>query len=170
MPQPMVALAPQPDLEYGFARDLFTLWSTDCRNCVILPQRCSAGTLAHEILNSPRRYVKLEIRQRIELEGGELSRYLEQQQELAERKEIQSDSESSDEGVEMGVGRRKHTKALVPQAPTFFKELRKTHPMFPAPVEQRLKCGEYGQIINPEEYIPIVDTFNECKREIATTL
>ena len=46
-------LASQPDLECGFARDLFIQWAENDKNSIILTTRTSPGTLARELIDKP---------------------------------------------------------------------------------------------------------------------
>ena len=45
-----VVLASMPDMECGFARDLFLQWCTNPKNSVILTSRSSPGTLARQLI------------------------------------------------------------------------------------------------------------------------
>ncbi len=48
-----VVLASQPDLECGFARDLFIQWVENDKNSIILTTRTCPGTLARELIDKP---------------------------------------------------------------------------------------------------------------------
>ncbi|CAF4868803.1 unnamed protein product, partial [Rotaria magnacalcarata] len=48
-----VVLASQPDLESGFARDLFIQWVENDKNSIILTTRTCPGTLARELIDKP---------------------------------------------------------------------------------------------------------------------
>jgi cleavage and polyadenylation specificity factor subunit 2 len=50
---PKVVLASQPDLECGFARDLFIQWVENDKNSIILTTRTCPGTLARELIDKP---------------------------------------------------------------------------------------------------------------------
>lgn len=179
LPQPIAVLATQPDLESGFARDLFTLWSTNPNNFIIFTQRPSPGTLGYEVSqlisipeNVPR-LLQVEIWQRIELQGEELEEYKKKEEEkkqlaLIESQKALSISDSDEESVKEKAPKSKSSKAVVAQEPSkhdlmmtdnrekgtiFFKQARKTYPMFPAPVERKIKVDDYGEEINPEDYI-----------------
>ncbi|XP_054168698.1 cleavage and polyadenylation specificity factor subunit 2-like [Oppia nitens] len=106
IPEPRVVLASQPDLECGFSRDLFYNLATNPKNCIILTQRCSSYTLAHQLMNNLKdeRLITLEIKQRIPLKGSELEEYR-RQESLKKSKLIdtidasvegESDSDSDD--------------------------------------------------------------------------
>lgn len=79
--QPRVVLASQPDLESGFARELFIEWCNNPRNSIILTQRSPSNTLAYQIINHPQKHITIGIKQRIPLEGLELEEYLWKQKE-----------------------------------------------------------------------------------------
>ncbi|XP_015781922.1 cleavage and polyadenylation specificity factor subunit 2 [Tetranychus urticae] len=94
--EPRVVLASQPDLESGFARELFVQWCTNPRNSIILTQRSPPGTLAHQLMNSSQKLITLIIKQRIPLEGLELEEYKreKQQKQLLNAKKDVSDSDT----------------------------------------------------------------------------
>ena len=70
-------LASWPDLECGFARDLFALWCSDSRNSIVLTSRAGAGTLGRKLLDQPAlKTVTLELKQRVKLEGKILFVYI----------------------------------------------------------------------------------------------
>lgn len=48
-----VVLASQPDLESGFARDLFIQWVENDKNSIILTTRTCPGTLARQLIDNP---------------------------------------------------------------------------------------------------------------------
>lgn len=173
--QPITVLATQPDLESGFARDLFALWSTDPKNSIIFTQRPGLNTLGYQVLNSPTRLIEVEIWQRIELQGEELEEYKKKEEEKKQQALIESqkaltinDNDSDDDSIQdksilstssrpiasvpkpskhdlmMNDGREKGT--------VFFKQARKTYPMFPMPPERKIKIDDYGEEIDPENY------------------
>lgn len=82
IPGPRVVLASFTDLETGFARDLFVMWSQDHRNSLILTSRTSPGTLARILIEDPSpKVMEMEIKQRVRLEGFELEEHYRQQRE-----------------------------------------------------------------------------------------
>ncbi|RWS25149.1 cleavage and polyadenylation specificity factor subunit 2-like protein [Leptotrombidium deliense] len=183
--EPRVVLASQPDLECGFARELFIEWAKNPKNSVILTQRCSPDTLANKLMqmnNNSMRLITLEIKERLPLQGLELEEYRRQQKLKTSTKPNQkaTDSDSdSDENVESddetmqtngstsnvknsaanvaGSGQVKHD-LMMPKSEgkvkggSFFKQAKKSYPMFPAP-EQKMKWDDYGEIINPEDFM-----------------
>lgn len=180
LPQPITVLATQPDLESGFARDLFTLWSTDPKNCIIFTQRPSPGTLGYQVLRNNSPYLDVEIWQRIELQGEELEEYKRQEEEKKQQALIEcqkkltiTDSDSEDESLDEHStsktgSRRESIRSTVAHQPSkhdlmmnderergtvFFKQARKTYPMFPMPAERKIKFDDYGEEIVPEDYI-----------------
>jgi len=174
LPQPITVLATQPDLESGFARDLFLLWSTDPRNSIIFTQRPGANTLGFQALNSKTRMIEVEIWQRIELTGEELEEYKKKDEEKKHLALIESqkalaitDGESEDEVVE-DKPEKMSTAVAISKKPSkhdlmmsdsrekgavFFKQARKTYPMFPAPPERKVRVDDYGEEINPDDYV-----------------
>ena len=65
-----VVLSSMPDLECGFARDLFALWCSDPRNSIVLTSRPGQGTLGRRLCDQPSlKSVTLELKQRVKLEG-----------------------------------------------------------------------------------------------------
>lgn len=174
LPQPITVLATQPDLESGFAKDLFALWSQDPRNSIIFTQRPSPGTLGHQVLNTPSRVIQVEIWQRIELIGDELEEYMKKEEEKRQLELIESqkalaitDNDSDIESLDEDPA---HAKKIIAHKPSkhdlmmtdehqrgtvFFKQARKTFPMFPAPEEHKLKFDDYGEEIDPQDYVLI---------------
>ena len=74
---PKVVLATQPDLQSGFAKDLFVQWCQDPKNCVIFTQRTGQGTLARLLIDRPEtKAVAIDVKKRVPLEGAELDQYL----------------------------------------------------------------------------------------------
>ena len=74
---PKVVLATQPDLQSGFAKDLFVQWCQDPKNCVIFTQRTGQGTLARLLIDRPEtKAVAIDVKKRVPLEGAELEQYL----------------------------------------------------------------------------------------------
>lgn len=172
LPQPIAVLATQPDLESGFARDLFAIWCSNPKNSIIFTQRPAVDTLGYQVLNSRTRQIEMEIWQRIELEDEELEEYLRKEEEKKQQALIESqqalainDSDNDEEMVEetpVKVQRAimhkpsKHDLMMIDEverASAFFKQARKTYPMFPAPPDRRIKFDDYGEEINPEDYM-----------------
>ena len=52
VPAPKVVLASMPDMECGFARDLFLQWCSNPKNSVILTSRSSPGTLGRDLITN----------------------------------------------------------------------------------------------------------------------
>jgi hypothetical protein len=79
IPQPMAVLASMPDLEAGFARELFAHWAPSNKNLVVLVDRGLPGTLAHDLAKactSPQvllpRSIPMRLSKRVTLTGEEL--------------------------------------------------------------------------------------------------
>jgi cleavage and polyadenylation specificity factor subunit 2 len=78
-----VILASTPDLEFGYARELFMQWCQDKKNCVILTTRPGPGTLGRFLIENPQPgIIELEVRKKVELKGRELEDYYRQQREM----------------------------------------------------------------------------------------
>ena len=119
IPGSKVVLTSWPDLECGFARDLFALWCSDARNSVVLTSRSGAGTLGRKLYDQPGlKQVTLELKQRVKLEGMEL----EEHRRRKEREKAihgptgQNDpmavesSEDEDEGMRQKPGRQERIR------------------------------------------------------------
>ncbi|XP_014768570.1 cleavage and polyadenylation specificity factor subunit 2 [Octopus bimaculoides] len=169
--EPKVVLASMPDLQCGFARDLFMGWCGNAKNSIILTCRTSIGTLARWLIDHPKdKTVTVEMRRRVKLEGSELEEYLKKKQEKEAEERLKTkqakreaeDMESSDDSdLEMEVeGSSNITKAkhdLMMKSDRnsrsgFFKQAKKAYPMFPF-YEERLKWDECGEIIRTEDYM-----------------
>lgn len=161
VPSPKVVLASQPDLECGFSRDLFIQWCQDPKNSIILTYRTTPGTLARFLIDNPsEKITEIELRKRVKLEGKELEEYLEKEKlkkEAAKKLEQskEADIDSSDESdIEEDIDqpsahKTKHDLMMKGEGSrkgSFFKQAKKSYPMFPAP-EERIKWDEYGEII-----------------------
>jgi cleavage and polyadenylation specificity factor subunit 2 len=73
---PNVVLASMPDMECGFARDLFLQYCSNPKNSVILTSRSSPGTLGRDLItNGGNRSIPIEVRRRIKLMGLELEQF-----------------------------------------------------------------------------------------------
>ncbi|XP_072693892.1 cleavage and polyadenylation specificity factor subunit 2 isoform X3 [Canis lupus baileyi] len=109
-------------------------------------------------------FSKSQLRKRVKLEGKELEEYLEKEKlkkEAAKKLEQskEADIDSSDESdVEEDIDqpsahKMKHDLMMKGEGSrkgSFFKQAKKSYPMFPAP-EERIKWDEYGEIIKERE-------------------
>lgn len=167
--EPKVVLASMPGMECGFSRELFIQWCGNPRNSIILTSRSLPGTLARSLIESPnQRAVELMIRRRVRLEGAELEEHVrkEKEKELeaarqrAEREAEFGGSDSSEESEdEMEVdrgGNARHDLMMKvegkPRGGGFFKQAKKSYPMFPVK-EEKIKWDDYGEIIRLEDYM-----------------
>lgn len=171
-PGPKVVLASFPDLEAGFARDLFLQWAPHSHNSIVLTARTSPGTLARDLIdNGGDRVIEMVVRRRVKLEGAELEEFLQQQrmnvtntvrEEVAG---ISSDSDSEDE-LEMCVvtGRHDIPVRLETRLGGCFKSNKRHHAIYPFH-EERTRADDYGEIIKPEDYrlAEIVDAEGEIR-------
>ncbi|KAJ8713815.1 hypothetical protein PYW08_007435 [Mythimna loreyi] len=171
-PGPKVVLASFPDLETGFARDLFLLWAPNPQNSIVLTARTSPGTLARDLIEKGGdRTIELEISRRVRLEGAELEEYLQKQRVKVnstvkeETAGISSDSDSDGE-LEMWVVTGKHDIPVRHdvRAAGCFKSNKRHHAMYPFH-EDRYRADDYGEIIKPEDYrlAEIVDAEGEIR-------
>ncbi|MGH0151590.1 UNVERIFIED_CONTAM: hypothetical protein FKN15_031747 [Acipenser sinensis] len=185
VPSPKVVLASQPDLESGFSRELFIQWCQDQKNSIILTYRTSPGTLGRYLIDNPgERIIDLELRKRIKLEGREFEEYMEKEKmkkeaakKLEQAKEVDvdsSDESDMEEDVEQPLpGKAKHDLMMKGEGGRkggFFKQAKKSYPMFPTH-EERIKWDEYGEIIRPEEFlVPELQATEEEKNKLESGL
>uniref|UniRef100_A0A4W3HDU5 Cleavage and polyadenylation specificity factor subunit 2 n=1 Tax=Callorhinchus milii TaxID=7868 RepID=A0A4W3HDU5_CALMI len=185
VPSPKVVLASQPDMECGFSRDLFIQWCQDPKNSVILTYRTTPGTLARYLIDNPStKKMDMEIRRRVKLEGKELEDYLEKEklkkeaakkQEQEKERDVDSSDESDvEEDLDQPItGKTKHDLMMKSESSrkgSFFKQAKKSYPMFPA-TEERLKWDEYGEIIRAEDFlVPELQAAEEEKSKLDSGL
>ncbi|CAH0594016.1 unnamed protein product [Chrysodeixis includens] len=176
-PGPKVVLASFPDLESGFARDLFLLWAPNPQNSIVLTARTSPGTLARDLIEKGgERTIELNVRRRVRLEGAELEEFMQNQRvkvnntvnSIHPREEtagISSDSDSDGE-LEMWVVTGKHDIPVRHdvRATGCFKSNKRHHAMYPFH-EERTRADDYGEMIKPEDYrlAEIVDAEGEIR-------
>uniref|UniRef100_A0A673AU12 Cleavage and polyadenylation specificity factor subunit 2 n=1 Tax=Sphaeramia orbicularis TaxID=375764 RepID=A0A673AU12_9TELE len=162
VPSPKVVLCSQPDLESGFSRELFIQWCQDAKNSIILTYRTTPGTLARYLIDNPgEKMLDLEVRKRVKLEGKELEEYLEKEKikkeaakKLEQAKEVDVDSsdesDMDDDLDQPAAVKTKHHDLMMKgegsRKGSFFKQAKKSYPMFPSH-EERIKWDEYGEII-----------------------
>uniref|UniRef100_A0A1B0GEA0 Cleavage and polyadenylation specificity factor subunit 2 n=1 Tax=Glossina morsitans morsitans TaxID=37546 RepID=A0A1B0GEA0_GLOMM len=161
LPGPKVVLASTPDLESGFTRELFVQWAGNPINSVIFTSRTSQGTLATDLVENhvSGRKIELDLRRRVELEGAELEEYLRTQGEKVNRLIVKQDveeesSSDSDDDIEMSIITGKHDIVIRSegrQHSGFFKSNKRHNVMFPFQ-EEKIKCDEYGEVINLDDY------------------
>ncbi|XP_041353692.1 cleavage and polyadenylation specificity factor subunit 2-like [Gigantopelta aegis] len=170
VPEPKVVLASTPDLQCGFSRDLFIAWCGIAKNSVILTNRTSPGTLARWLIDNPQnKTVTMEVRRRVKLEGAELEDFMtKKHQKEAKEAKLKSEAkmdedESSDESeTEMEVDnifapktKGKHDLMMKSEGKSrtgFFKQAKKSHPMYPYH-EEKIKWDEYGEFIKLEDFL-----------------
>jgi len=179
VPAPKVVLASMPDMECGFARDLFLQWCTNPKNSVILTSRSSPGTLARQLIahqGDRDRVIPLEVRRRIKLTGAELEEYRQKEKEK-EKKNVSSlveaaldeESDSEDE-MEVSFTKAgdkskpvKHDIVMKPDSVKkqtgFFKSNKSRYPMYPCH-EEKIKYDDYGEIIRPEDFMDTSEPVN----------
>uniref|UniRef100_T1J0U4 Cleavage and polyadenylation specificity factor subunit 2 n=1 Tax=Strigamia maritima TaxID=126957 RepID=T1J0U4_STRMM len=175
VPDPKVVLASSPDLECGFSRDLFLQWCSNPKNSVILTTRTCPGTLARYLIDNPAtRTISLEIRKRVRLESTELEEYLRRGKEKEEttkkgdKNEVIDSSEESDDEMDVEnqpVGKAKHDLMMKNEGKSrggFFKQAKKSYPMFPFH-EEKIRWDDYGEIIKPEDFL--IMEFNPAEEE-----
>jgi cleavage and polyadenylation specificity factor subunit 2 len=179
LPHPKVVMASFPDLEMGFARDLFVQWCGNPRTSLIFTSRSSPGTLGRSLIdNSKEREIELEVKRRVPLEGEELKEYLESQKQAKEEttkssQESSSSDDSDDEGIAMETG------SFHPRRPTkhdyiwhdekrhknqFFKTAGRSFLMYPFH-EEKITYDDYGEPIRLEDYITEVAVEEKQEKE-----
>merc|ERR1719154_289538 len=169
VPSPKVVLASMPDMECGFARDLFLLWCSNPKNSVILTSKASPGTLARDLLDKGGdRTIPIEVKRRIKLVGQELEQFKAKEKSsssklhsslVEEALDSESDSDEEMEIVKTKSGEKPKVKHdIVMKAETgkkqsgFFKSNKSRYPMFPC-VEEKIKYDDYGEIIRIEDFL-----------------
>lgn len=179
VPEPKVVLASVPDMQCGFSRELFVQWCGNPKNCIVLTSRTSPGTLSRYLVDNPlQKTITLDVKRRVRLEGAELEDHMKKEKEKEaemqrikmeqarrEKEELESSDESEDEmetEVTPGV-KTKHDLMLKSESKArtgFFKQAKKSYPMFPLK-EEKVKWDEYGEIIKPEDYMVNESVANE---------
>uniref|UniRef100_A0A3Q2QR57 Cleavage and polyadenylation specificity factor subunit 2 n=1 Tax=Fundulus heteroclitus TaxID=8078 RepID=A0A3Q2QR57_FUNHE len=186
VPNPKVVLCSQPDLESGFSRELFTQWCQNAKNSIILTYRTTPGTLARYLIDNPgEKMLDLEVRKRVKLEGKELDDYLEKEKmkkeaakKLEQAKEVDVDSsdesDMEDDLDQPAAVKTKHHDLMMKgegnRKGSFFKQAKKSYPMFPVH-EERIKWDEYGEIIRVEDFlVPELQATEEEKSKLESGL
>ncbi|KAI1286060.1 Cleavage and polyadenylation specificity factor subunit 2 [Halotydeus destructor] len=166
--EPRVVLASQPDLECGFAKELFLNLATSPLNTIILTQKTGAGTLAEQLRTSADKNVTVKVNTRVPLEGWELEEYRKAHQTKTDKQnvKVESDSEESESEAEEDIeddfvkkpkSEIRHDLMMKTEGKTkgsFFKQAKRSYLMYPY-VETKIKWDDYGEIINPEDYMKI---------------
>ncbi|XP_013796145.1 cleavage and polyadenylation specificity factor subunit 2 isoform X4 [Apteryx mantelli] len=129
-------------------------------------------------------FSKSQLRKRVKLEGKELEEYLEKEKlkkeaakKLEQSKEADidsSDESDAEEDIDQPtVHKTKHDLMMKGEGSrkgSFFKQAKKSYPMFPAP-EERIKWDEYGEIIKPEDFlVPELQATEEEKSKLESGL
>ncbi|XP_035277997.1 cleavage and polyadenylation specificity factor subunit 2 isoform X2 [Anguilla anguilla] len=176
------SLALLNNVSYNVVEFSKSQWCRDAKNSVILTYRTTPGTLARYLIDNPgERILDLEIRKRMKLEGRELEEYLEKEKlkkeaakKLEQAKEVDVDSSDEsdleDDLEQPAVTKTKHHDLMMKgeggRKGSFFKQAKKSYPMFPTH-EERIKWDEYGEIIRPEEFlVPELQATEEEKSKL----
>ncbi|KAF4018078.1 hypothetical protein G4228_009387 [Cervus hanglu yarkandensis] len=129
-------------------------------------------------------FSKSQLRKRVKLEGKELEEYLEKEKlkkeaakKLEQSKEADidsSDESDAEEDIDQpSAHKTKHDLMMKGEGSrkgSFFKQAKKSYPMFPAP-EERIKWDEYGEIIKPEDFlVPELQATEEEKSKLESGL
>ena len=183
VPSPKVVLASMPDMECGFARDLFLQWCSNPKNSVILTSKSSPGTLARDLLDKGGdRTIPIEVKRRIKLVGQELEQFRTKEKNSSSKLhsslvEEALDSESdSDEEMDISGDKSKLVKHDIMMKTEsgkkqhgFFKSNKSKYPMFPC-VEEKIKYDDYGEIIRIEDFImdtsEPLDSVNDTSEDV----
>merc|ERR1712233_157605 len=179
VPAPKVVLASMPDMECGFARELFLQWCTNPKNSVILTSRSSPGTLARQLIahqGDRDRVIPLEVRRRIKLTGAELEEYRQKEKEKEKKNEsslveaaLDEESDSEDE-MEVSFTKAGDKSKLVKHDSVkkqsgFFKSNKSRYPMYPCH-EEKIKYDDYGEIIRPEDFMDTSEPVNNLESHV----
>ncbi|KAB7495135.1 putative cleavage and polyadenylation specificity factor subunit 2 [Armadillidium nasatum] len=139
LPSPKVVLSSFPDLECGYARELFIQWATNPKNTIVLTCRTGPGTLARVLIDNPEiQTFRLVEKKRVKLEGDELDQYMKMKlkEHKARIKEelMIDDSDESDDDDEINILEPgQHDIVLLQEKPGtqgLFRS-KKHHPMYP---------------------------------------
>ncbi|KAF6213184.1 hypothetical protein GE061_010900 [Apolygus lucorum] len=146
----VVVLASMPDLECGFAHDLFLQWAPHPENTIILTSRSGDGTLGAEVLkNGTNKTMKMEIKKRVRLEGEELAAYVRAHE--TESRQVEEKEDSSDDELELlSVIKSTHDLVVKPERRNKNKN-KKTYPMYPVN-DAKIKFDDYGELVKIEDY------------------
>ncbi|XP_014272674.1 probable cleavage and polyadenylation specificity factor subunit 2 [Halyomorpha halys] len=153
IPSAKVVLASMPDLECGFAREIFFQWASDSKNSIVLTSRCCEGTLARDLLdNGVGRTIQITVKKRVRLEGEELKEYLKAHKKTNDKNEEKESSESEDEIQLLSVTKGSHDLVIKQERrKKNQKSLKKFYPMFPF-IDRKVKFDEYGEFVRIEDY------------------
>ena len=168
VPAPKVGLASMPDMECGFARDLFLQWCSNPKNSVILTSKASPGSLARDLQdNGGDRTIPIEVKRRVKLVGQELEQFRANEKKnssklhtslVEEALDSESDSDEEMEVSKPGDIKKVIKHDIVMKADSgkkqsgFFKSNKSKFPMFPC-VEEKIKYDDYGEIIRVEDFL-----------------
>ncbi|MBN3325443.1 CPSF2 factor, partial [Atractosteus spatula] len=165
VPSPKVVLASQPDLESGFSRELFIQWCRDPKNSVILTYRTTPGTLARYLIDNPgEKIIDLELKLMFTCNNIIFIFQSMVDVDSSDESDIEEDLEQP------STGKAKHHDLMMKgegnRKGSFFKQAKKSYPMFPAH-EERIKWDEYGEIIRPEDFlVPELQATEEEKNKL----
>jgi len=161
---PIVVLASSDSLETGPSRDIFAKWAGNEKNVVIFVTRGPPNSLTRKLVDNLKTdHIHLQLKKKIPLEGSELAEYnyKKMKENIIQKKAsfVEDDSSSDEEDKDMDIEPLANTSGyrydilLTDAAATggFFKQS-KHHPMFPV-VEHRFKSDEYGEIIQPDDFV-----------------
>uniref|UniRef100_M4C192 Cleavage and polyadenylation specificity factor subunit 2 n=1 Tax=Hyaloperonospora arabidopsidis (strain Emoy2) TaxID=559515 RepID=M4C192_HYAAE len=100
LPSPKVVLATSPNLECGFAKDIFIRWAPDPRNTIIFTSTTPETSFAYRVLTlakgpSAQRNISCTVIQKMFLEGAELALH-----EVKERKRLRTEAENKAKEME----------------------------------------------------------------------
>ena len=119
------------------------------------------GTLARDLLENGAngRKIELDVRRRVELEGAELEEFMRSEGEKHKqskliKQDIGDSSSDSEDELEMNIITGKHDIVVRQEGRAhsgFFKSNKKQFIMFPF-VEEKIRCDEYGEIIQLEDF------------------
>ncbi|CAH8272030.1 unnamed protein product [Arabidopsis lyrata] len=163
---------PGPNLEAGFAREIFVEWANDPRNLVLFTETGQFGTLARMLQSAPPpKFVKVTMSKRVPLAGEELIAYEEEQNRLKREealraslvKEVETKAShgSDDNSSEPMVIDTKTTHDVVGSHGPAYKDIlidgfvppsSSVAPMFPF-YDNTSEWDDFGEVINPDDYV-----------------
>ncbi|BBN04094.1 cleavage and polyadenylation specificity factor subunit 2 [Marchantia polymorpha subsp. ruderalis] len=172
---PKVVFASMASLEAGFARELFVEWATDPNNLVLFTERGQVGTLSRKLqAEPPPKVVKVTLSKKVPLTGEELKAHEEQNRSKQEALKASVPVEETGsqlsggsgpapavtvEPVKASEGTNKFTSGASQRdvlIEGFTMPPNSVAPMFPFH-ERASDWDEYGEIINPDDYISKVE-------------
>ncbi len=146
-----------PDLESGFARELFIEYAQNPNNLILFTEKALTGTLARHLQDASPTSVTLEVKKRVPLEGIELDEFHKKRQQSQEeekkskvdRTTLDEDEDEDEDEDDLTATKNAFQHASDVTSLKFTEEGFK-HPMFPF-AEKHSIFDEYGETVNMHE-------------------